>query len=143
MTGYLDFKDSICKDCYRCLRNCPVKAIRVIDHQARIIEERCILCGKCTVVCPQNAKSVHSDIDNIKQMLKEDRPVIASLAPSFVSSFKIEDFAIMCAALQRLGLPLLRKQRLELSLLRKNIKDYLRIIFIVTLLHQLVHQLII
>ncbi|MEA5018531.1 MAG: 4Fe-4S binding protein, partial [Erysipelotrichaceae bacterium] len=66
MTGYLDFKNSMCKDCYKCLRNCPVKAIRVVNHQARIIYERCILCGKCTSVCPQNAKSVHSDIDKIE-----------------------------------------------------------------------------
>ena len=126
MTGYLDFKDSMCKDCYRCLRNCPVKAIRVIDHQARIIEERCILCGKCTVVCPQNAKSVHSDIDNIKQMLKEDKPVIASLAPSFVSSFKIDDFSIMCVALQKLGFAFAEETAVGAKLVTQEYKRLLK-----------------
>ena len=61
MYGYLDFKNARCKDCYKCLRECPVKAIRVEDHRAKIIESRCILCGRCTEVCPQNAKSVHTE----------------------------------------------------------------------------------
>ena len=59
MIQCLDFKDARCKDCYKCLRECPVKAIKVVDHHAKIIESRCILCGHCTKVCPQNAKSVH------------------------------------------------------------------------------------
>ena len=103
MAKYLEFKNSMCKDCYKCLRNCPVKAIKVVNHQAKIIEERCILCGKCTTVCPQNAKSVHSEIDEITELLANNKEVIASIAPSFVSSFKIQDFLIMASALKKLG----------------------------------------
>ena len=86
-TPYLDFKDAKCKDCFKCLRECPVKAIRYENHQAKIIEERCILCGKCTLVCPQNAKEVHSELRSVETLLanREKRCVIASLAPSFVS----------------------------------------------------------
>ncbi len=60
MLNYLEFKNAECKDCYKCLRECPVKAIEVINHQAQIIAGRCILCGKCTEVCPQNAKRGHT-----------------------------------------------------------------------------------
>ena len=100
---YLDFTGSRCRDCYKCLRECPVKAIKFVDHEARIISDRCILCGKCTVVCPQNAKRVHSEIDEVEALLASGKPVIASVAPSFVSAFGVKDFAVMGIALGKLG----------------------------------------
>ena len=102
MISYLDFKDARCKDCYKCLRECPVKAIKVVDHHAKIIESRCILCGHCTKVCPQNAKSVHTERAEVEKLLKSGK-VIASVAPSFVSSFDLQDFNVMKLALGRLG----------------------------------------
>ena len=102
MIRYLDFKDARCKDCYKCLRECPVKAIKVVDHHAKIIESRCILCGHCTKVCPQNAKSVHTERAEVEQLLKGGN-VVASVAPSFVSSFDLQDFNVMKLALGRLG----------------------------------------
>ena len=103
MLNYLEFKNAECKDCYKCLRECPVKAIEVINHQAQIISERCILCGKCTEVCPQNAKRVHTEINEVKALLASGETVLASVAPSFVSSFEIDDFLPMKLALGRLG----------------------------------------
>ena len=100
---FLDFRTARCKDCFKCLRECPVKAIRYENHQAKIIDERCILCGRCTVVCPQNAKSVHSDADRVEAMLSEGGKVIASVAPSFVASFGLISFAQMETALKKLG----------------------------------------
>ena len=102
MIQYLDFKDARCKDCYKCLRECPVKAIMVVDHHAKIIDSRCILCGHCTEVCPQNAKSVHSERQEVERLLAGGK-VIASVAPSFVSSFGLQDFNVMRLALGRLG----------------------------------------
>jgi len=99
---YLDFKKAECKNCYKCLRSCPVKAIDMRDAQAKIIESRCILCGHCTHVCPQNAKSVHDDSAAIEKLL-EKKTVIASVAPSFVSSFGLDDFEPFRAALKKLG----------------------------------------
>jgi len=101
--NYLDFKSARCKDCYRCLRECPVNAIQVNNHQASIIAERCILCGNCTSVCPQNAKTVHSESDNVKELLSSGQMVIASVAPSFISSFKLSSFSQMVQALVKLG----------------------------------------
>ncbi|MEG2273908.1 MAG: 4Fe-4S binding protein, partial [Clostridia bacterium] len=91
---YLDFKTAKCKNCYRCLRECPVKAIKYEDHQAKIIVDRCILCGTCTAVCPQNAKKVHSELESVEALLKSGQTVIASVAPSFVSSFGVQDFSV-------------------------------------------------
>ncbi|MDD4839841.1 MAG: [Fe-Fe] hydrogenase large subunit C-terminal domain-containing protein [Clostridia bacterium] len=103
MTSCLDFQNANCKNCYKCLRSCPVKAIAVTNHQARIIDERCILCGTCTHVCPQNAKHVHSDKDEVYTMLSSGEKIIASVAPSFISSFGIRDFSLMKIALGKLG----------------------------------------
>lgn len=103
MEEYLDFKNAKCKDCYKCLRECPVKAIKIVDHQARIIKDRCILCGRCTRVCPQNAKSVRSSVEEVLELLKSGEKVVASIAPSFISSFGVEDFSAMKIALCKLG----------------------------------------
>lgn len=103
MFDYLDFKTARCKDCYKCLRECPVKAINVTNHQAKIIQDRCILCGRCTTVCPQNAKHVHTEIEEIKKILAQEGEVIASVAPSFISSFAVGDFSVFQIALGKLG----------------------------------------
>ena len=101
--SYLDFKPASCKNCYKCLRECPVKAIRITNHQAKIIDERCILCGTCTGVCPQNAKIVHSESEVVENLLKSGDKIVASVAPSFVSSFGVNDFSVMQIALGKLG----------------------------------------
>ena len=103
MADYLEFKNAKCKDCYKCLRECPVKAIEVKNHQARIIERRCILCGHCTLICPQNAKIVHSSLNEIKQILNSGAKVVASVAPSFLSSFGLKDFNVFKIALAKVG----------------------------------------
>lgn len=100
---YLDFQKANCKNCYKCLRSCPVKAIDARDGQAKIIESRCILCGHCTLVCPQNAKSVHSDAQGILRLLQKSKRVIASVAPAFVASFGLGSFEPFRAALIKLG----------------------------------------
>lgn len=99
----MEFRNAKCKDCYKCLRECPVKAIDIKGHQAEIIEDRCILCGHCTLVCPQNAKVVHSEINEVRALLAGPDKVIASVAPSFISSFGLSDFGVMKLALAKLG----------------------------------------
>lgn len=103
MSEYLEFKTVQCKDCYRCVRECPVKAIEVKNHHAQIIEEHCILCGHCTMVCPQNAKIVHSELPAVRQLLASGQKVAASVAPSFISSLRLEDFSTLRIALAKLG----------------------------------------
>ena len=70
-----------CQDCYKCVRHCPVKAIKIESHSASIIYEQCIFCGKCSIVCPVGAKKVRNDTSAVKFLLKGTKKVILSLAP--------------------------------------------------------------
>jgi len=91
-----------CKDCYKCVRFCPVKAIRVIDGRAEVVEERCIGDGSCVVICPQKAKTIRSDIDKVRTLLASGRKVIASIAPSAKGIFYKDIYKII-GALKRSG----------------------------------------
>ena len=51
-----------CQDCYKCVRNCPVKAIKVEGGYASVVPELCIFCGHCVEVCPNGAKKVRDDL---------------------------------------------------------------------------------
>ena len=75
-----------CKNCYKCIRHCPIKAISFKDNKAEIIQEECILCGKCHLVCPQNLKIVRDDTKIVEELIKK-HDVIVSIAPSFVSYY--------------------------------------------------------
>lgn len=78
----------LCRVCYTCVRECPVKAIRIIDGQAEVLADRCIACGNCTIVCKQGAKVYERSIDLVKSLFQSDSPVFALLAPSFVAEFE-------------------------------------------------------
>ena len=103
-TSFLRFKKVHCKNCYKCVRNCPVKAIRVINHQAQILEDQCILCEKCTLVCPQNAKEELNMIPKVHDFLKGGGRVIASLHPAYVAEFGTDSLTSLTKALKKLGL---------------------------------------
>lgn len=87
MADFLKFKKSNCKNCYKCIRHCPVKSIRFSAGQANIVNNECILCGQCFVVCPQNAKEIADDTEKAKILLSGNDPVIASVAPSFIANY--------------------------------------------------------
>ncbi len=78
-----------CQDCYKCVRNCPVEAISMINNSASIDETRCIMCGKCIKVCPVGAQRYRNDEDRVKQLLRSGKRVLLSLAPSFTGEFDI------------------------------------------------------
>ena len=103
MNKFLQLKKSNCKNCYKCIRNCPVKSIKFADGQANIIPDECILCGRCFVNCPQDAKQIRDDVPRVKEMIASGKKVIASVAPSFLAEFPLMDFAAMKSALLKLG----------------------------------------
>lgn len=103
MSEVLKFKKSNCKNCYKCIRHCPVKSIRFSANQAHIVSNECILCGQCFVVCPQNAKQIADDTEKVKVFLQSEAPVIASIAPSFVANYNGVGIEGMRKALRQLG----------------------------------------
>ena len=103
-TSFLQFKKVHCRNCYKCVRNCPVKAIRVINHQAQILEDQCILCEKCTLVCPQNAKEELNMIPRVHDFIQSGGQVIASLHPAYVAEFGTDSLPALTEALKKLGL---------------------------------------
>ena len=103
MSNCLTLKKSNCKNCYKCIRHCPVKAIRFSGNQAHIIGNECILCGQCFVVCPQNAKEIVDETEKVKVFLQTGEPVIVSLAPSFIANYHGVGINSMRKALKKLG----------------------------------------
>ena len=103
MPNCLTLKKSNCKNCYKCIRHCPVKAIRFSGNQAHIIGNECILCGQCFVVCPQNAKEIVDETEKAKVLLQSGDPVIVSIAPSFIANYEGVGINAMRKALKQLG----------------------------------------
>ncbi|MCK9320643.1 MAG: 4Fe-4S binding protein [Bacteroidales bacterium] len=91
-----------CQDCYKCVKNCPVKAIKLEDNSASVIPELCIYCGKCTQVCPANAKKVRDDLPVVRQALKKEK-IIVSLAPSYLSEYENVETNKVIAAFKEAG----------------------------------------
>ncbi len=92
-----------CRRCYTCVRDCPAKAIRILDGQASVIDERCIGCGTCTAVCSQDAKAYVSGLERTRELLAGPEPVVALLAPSFPADFPDLSAGQLVAALEELG----------------------------------------
>ncbi|MCR4425550.1 MAG: PAS domain S-box protein [Firmicutes bacterium] len=92
-----------CKDCYKCVRHCPMKAIRVVAGHAEVVEERCIGDGTCVRICPQGAKQVADSLQEAKAALTSARRAALSIAPSFVASLSLDDPRRLAGAARRLG----------------------------------------
>ncbi len=103
MSNCLTLKKSNCKNCYKCIRHCPVKAIRFSGNQAHIIEDECILCGQCFVVCPQDAKQIVDETEKVKVFIQSGEPVIASVAPSFIANYDGAGIESIREALKKIG----------------------------------------
>lgn len=103
MNEVIRLRDVECHDCYKCIRNCPVKAIRYSDGHAEIIQAECILCGECVVTCPQRGDFVVRHMDKVQQAIQSGRRVIASVAPSFISDMPVGSIEGMRETLKKLG----------------------------------------
>ena len=103
MAEVLKLKKSNCKNCYKCIRHCPVKSIRFSGNQAHIVKDECILCGRCFVVCPQNAKQVADSVETVRTYMMGTDPVIASVAPSFVANFEGVGIEALRDSLKKIG----------------------------------------
>ncbi len=92
-----------CQDCYKCLRMCPLKSIRVEDSAATIAMEDCVFCGICTLICPAKAKRIRNDLPRLKALLASNEEVWLSIAPSYVAEFPNVDPERLVGAIKKLG----------------------------------------
>ena len=126
MPNCLTLKKSNCKNCYKCIRHCPVKSIRFSGNQAHIIGNECILCGQCFVVCPQNAKQIVDETEKVKVLLQSGAPVIVSLAPSFVANYDGVGIEAMREALKKLGFYDVEETAIGATIVKKEYERMLR-----------------
>lgn len=103
MTGPVYTIENECQDCYKCVRHCPVKAIRIVGGKASVIPEACVACGECVKVCPAHAKKIRNDLARLRQLLDSSTKVYASIAPSFAAYFKGVTIGQLAAALKEIG----------------------------------------
>ncbi|EKO1911710.1 PAS domain S-box protein [Clostridium botulinum] len=122
---YINFKKANCKNCYKCLRSCPVKAIKFKNHQAKIEIERCILCSRCVLVCPQNARKVVNYLDEVKKALNGNKKIIASIAPSFMGNFNVS-YGKIVASLKALGIKYAEETALGADMTTKLYKSFIK-----------------
>ena len=120
MQEYIRLKEANCKNCYKCIRNCPTKSISFSDNQAHIITDECILCGQCFIVCPQNAKVIKDDSAKARALLYGNAPVIASVAPSFAAAFPGIGIKGMENALKKLGFFAAEETALGATVVKSN-----------------------
>lgn len=139
MQNCLTLKKSNCKNCYKCIRHCPVKSIRFSANQAHIIGNECILCGQCFVVCPQSAKEISSELEKTRVLIQSGAPVYVSLAPSFIANYEGVGIGAMEQALKQLGFAAVEETAIGATIVKnqyeKLLKDEHRDIVITSCCH--------
>ena len=118
--------DNECQDCYKCVRNCSCKAIRIVNARAAVIPERCVCCGSCVRVCPAHAKKIRSDLSRARFMVDNGAAMYASIAPSFVGYFPGITIGRLTAAVKRLGFRWCGETALGAQLVSARTAEFLR-----------------
>ena len=101
--GVIGFKKANCKDCYKCVRICPVKAISVQDEHTKFVANECILCGQCLEACQHDAITVLSDIEKVKKYIADGLPVVVTLSPAYLGIYTDVEPGQFIDALFQLG----------------------------------------
>lgn len=122
----INLSEGNCRSCYKCLNSCGVKAIKMVNEQAEIVDERCIACGHCVVVCPQGARKFVNDVEQIKTAIKKGKTVIASVAPSFPGAFNLKCSGQIVKALKMLGFSIVEETSIGAEVVTTVYKDYLQ-----------------
>lgn len=121
----MNFSKANCKNCYKCINSCSVKAIKMFENQAEIVDDRCISCGHCLVVCPQNARSIISYKQSVKNAINSEKNVVASIAPSFAGFFQHCPPENLVAALRKLGFTRIEETSIGAGIVSKYYSEYI------------------
>ena len=119
-------EDTECQDCYKCLRHCPAKAIKVENGKATVMPERCIACGVCVGVCTNKAKHIRDDLRRAGSLFTAGATVIAALAPSWTSEFQRCTNEQIIKALKQLGFSMVSETALGAQMISQRIVDELK-----------------
>ena len=125
MNECLKVKKNNCMNCYKCIRNCSVKAIGFSSNQADIVQHECILCGRCFVSCPQHAKVVRDDLPVAKRLLEGAEPVYASIAPSFAANYPGVSIRSITKALKSLGFSQIEETAIGATIVKNHYNEML------------------
>ena len=120
----INFSKADCSNCYRCVRECPVKAIKLKDEQAEIVNSLCIGCGRCLLVCPKNAKQIKSDISIVKKHIRNGDVVVASVAPSFIAAFDFKYPEQFVSALKQIGFSYVEQTAVGAGIISESYNEY-------------------
>lgn len=126
MPNCLTLKKSNCKNCYKCIRHCPVKSIKFSGNQAHIIGNECILCGRCFVVCPQGAKEIVDETEKVRVLIQSGDPVYVSLAPSYIANYEGVGIGAMTEALMKLGFAGVEETAVGATIVKREYERMLR-----------------
>ena len=121
----LQSKTTNCKNCYKCIRHCPIKSISFASNKAQIIQDSCILCGHCYLVCPQEVKVIRNDVNVVKTLFKNNQKVYVSLAPSFISYFSYTSMDELENALKKLGFFAIEETAIGATIVKKAYDEML------------------
>ena len=114
-----------CQDCYKCVRECPVKAIKIEDNSAQIVAELCVACGKCYKVCPVRAKQDRDDVTRAKNLIAAGEKVYISLAPSWIAEFDNVTKEQLLTAVEKLGFAGVSETALGAEEVSAHLADFL------------------
>ncbi len=120
----IDFAKANCKNCYACVRVCKAHAVKVINEQATIMEERCIGCGKCLEVCPKNAKHISSELGTVKMYIRNGEKIAVSIAPSYVAVFGKNSRRVY-SALKQLGFNRVEETVVGAEVVTRQYEEYI------------------
>lgn len=123
---YIYTEKNDCQDCYKCIRECTLKAIKMVDHSASIIQDNCIYCGHCTTLCPVGAKKVKDDITKVKLLLNQGKEVYVSLAPSYYAEFPEYSPGEFISMLKSLGFTAVSETALGAETVSAYVNQYLK-----------------
>ncbi|MDD6484440.1 MAG: [Fe-Fe] hydrogenase large subunit C-terminal domain-containing protein [Clostridiales bacterium] len=126
MADCLTTKKAECKNCYKCIRHCPIKSLKFTDGQAKIISSECVLCGSCYVVCPQEAKEIRDDSAKAAALLEGTAPVYLSLAPSFAAWFEGAGIRDLDKAAKALGFKEAQETALGAAVVKTEYENILK-----------------
>lgn len=115
-----------CQDCYKCIKECPVKSIKIENTSASIRYEYCTYCGHCLTICPANAKKLRDDTQEIITALQNKEQLIISLAPSYISEFPNVNEDSFIAAAKEMGFYGVSETALGAEKVSKATKEWLK-----------------